>query len=234
MTATRPSFVAWRDGPTLLALLAALVARPLIYTLVDPQPFLGPLDGSQGRRPWWLFHLWILLWQWLPFCVAWWALVRSGRPWSTYGVDWGWFRRHRRPLLAGAALLAVCAFAAPRYWYGTSPPAVARTLALLPVTGWERLFFLVASVSAGICEETCYRGLPLRGAVESTAGALALLPVTILSFVFVHGWFGWEHLGAYAAVGLAFGAAFLLLRRRRLEWLMVAHALLDAALVAAP
>jgi membrane protease YdiL (CAAX protease family) len=113
-------------------------------------------------------------------------------------------------------------------------PPVSRTSPLLPVSPMERLFFLVPSISAGVCEETCYRGLPLRGLAGSMRGAILMLPLTAASFVFVHGWFGLEHLGAYASAGLAFGVVFIALGRRRLEWLMAAHAILDAACVAAP
>ena len=228
------AIVAWTHAPTLLALAAALVVRPLAYTIIDPASMLGSLDGSHGRRPWWLFHLWILLFQWIPFFVAWWALKRGSRPWSAYGIDWSWFRWRRTPLLGVTAVLVGCAFIAPRYWYGSELPRVSETFPLLPVTSLERIFFLVSSVSAGICEEVCYRGLPLRGTTGSLSGALALLPVTVVSFVFVHGWFGLEHFGIYGSIGLIFGAVFLLLRRRHLEWLVVTHALIDAAYATAP
>jgi len=143
----------------------------------------------------------------------------------------GW--RHT-PTLAALAVALVVRIGAPSYWYGGNPPAISRTFVLLPISSLERLFFLLCAASAGICEEICYRGLPLRGAVGSLRGALLMLPVTVLSFVFVHGWFGWENLELYAPAGLVFGVAFLLLRRRRLEWLIVAHTLIDAAYVAAP
>ena len=232
--ATAPERIVGWHAPTLVALAVALAGRPLVYTLVDPAPLIGTLDADHGRRPWWLFHLWILLFQWIPFFVAWWALHRGARPWSAYGVDWSWFRRRRAPLLAVAAVVAGCAVLAPRYWYGGDLPRVSQTLPLLPVSPLERIFFMLASVSAGICEETCYRGLPLRGVAGSYAGALALLPVTVVSFVFVHGWYGLEHAGAYASAGLIFGGAFLLLRRRRLEWLIVAHGIIDALYALAP
>ncbi len=233
-TVAPPAFSGWKHVPTLAALFAALVMRPVAYTILDPEPVIGPLDGSLGRRPWWLFHVWILLCQWIPFGVAWWALARSRRSWSAYGVDWSWFRRCRVPLAVVAAVLAALSVGAPHYWYGGDPPVVSRTFVLLPVSPIERLFFLLSSLSAGICEETCYRGLPLRGAAGSVTQAWIFLPVTSLSFVFVHGWFGWENLATYASVGLGFGMAFILLRRRRLEWLIAAHALVDAASVAAP
>ena len=234
LTGVLSRFEAWKHGPTLVALMVALVLRPLAYTIVDPEPVIGPLDGSLGRQSWWLFHTWILVFQWIPFLAAWWALARGRRSWSDYGLDWSWFGRHRAPLLAGLAVLCAVALGAPHYWYGARFPAVSRTFVLLPVSPVERLFFLVCSVSAGICEETCDRGMPLRGVARSLTGALLILPVTITSFVFVHGWFGWEHVGTYASIGLAFGAGFILLRRRRLEWLMATHALIDAACIVAP
>jgi hypothetical protein len=43
------------DLPTLVALIAALVLRPLLYTVIDA------VGGSGGQWSWWLFHGWILL-----------------------------------------------------------------------------------------------------------------------------------------------------------------------------
>jgi hypothetical protein len=227
-------FVPWKHGPTLVALFAALVLRPAVYTTVDPGVVIQALAGSNRRAAWWMFHGWILLLQWIPFFIAWWALARSGRSWFDYGIDWFWFRRRKASAIVCAGAFGLVAVGAPWWWYHGNPPPESRTFALLPVTAMERLFFPFASVSAGICEETCYRGLPLRGVADSVSAAIWVLPVTIVSFVFIHGWFGLQHFGIYASIGLAFGAGFILLGCRRLEYLIVVHALIDAACIVAP
>jgi hypothetical protein len=227
-------FAPWKHGPTLLALFAALVLRPVVYTTVDPISIVGSSVSPDGRQAWWLLHCWILLLQWIPFFLAWWALARADRCWSDYGLDWSWFRRRKKPLIVCVVLLGIAAVAAPWWWYHGNPPKLSRTFALLPVTPMERLFFLLAAASAGVCEETCYRGLPLRGFPSTVIGAIWMLPVMVVPFVFVHGWFGLNHFGSYSLIGLAFGTPFLVLRRRRLEWLIVVHASIDAVCILAP
>jgi membrane protease YdiL (CAAX protease family) len=228
----RSNRIGW---PLVTALLVALIVRPLFYTLLD-HPFrrVGLVHGPPSRlSSWWLFQFWILFWEMLCFSFVWWALRRSGRSWSAVGLDARFFIRHAVAFLALFGFLVTGALLSPSFLYGGRLAAVCQSFGL-PVTRLERLFWLVISVSAGLSEEVCYRGLPLRILARSANGAWLVLPVTMLAFVFVHGRYGARHPLPYLAFGLVFGATFILLGRRHLEWLIIAHALIDGLGVFVP
>lgn len=218
----------------IITLLAALIVRPVFYTVIAPINLSGVAVGSTPKSHWWLFYTWILFWEWMPFGVLYWALRRSGRLWSEIGVDWGFFVRHRIAFLGALAGLTVAAFMAPRFLYHGDVPLVSQTYSFLLVTGPERVLFLIAAVSAGICEETRYRGLPLRMFAGSIPQAWLVLPVAMVAFLFIHGRFGASRAPYYLISGLLAGAVFILLGRRRLEWLITAHVLYDSLLIFTP
>lgn len=229
-----PTRVSRLDVGIIIALLVALIVRPVLYTLITPVYFSGMADGSAGRSHWWLLYAWILFWEWMPFGVLWWALRRSGRQWLEVGVDWSYFIRHRAVFSVAMMICVAIAFALPHFLYYGSVPRISRTFYFLPVTGPERFFFLLTAVSGGICEEICYRGLPLRMFAGSTIQAWLVLPVAMVAFVFIHGRFGASRPLFYLICGLLYGGIFILLGRRRLEWLIVAHALYDSLFIFAP
>ena len=234
LMAQGPTHVRRLDAGIIIALLVALLVRPLLYTLITPVYFSGLADASAGRGHWWSFYAWILFWEWMPFGVLWWALRHNGRPWPEIGLDWNFFVRYRIALLAMLVVLTITAVMAPRFLYHGDVPRISRTYSFLPVTGPERVFFLMTAVSAGICEEICYRGLPLRMFAGSTARAWLMLPVTMVSFVFIHGRFGASRPLYYLMSGFLDGGIFILLGRRRLEWLITAHVLYDSLLILSP
>jgi membrane protease YdiL (CAAX protease family) len=222
------------DVGIIIAMLVALVVRPVLYTLITPTYFSWIAGGSAPRSHWWPFFAWILFWEWMPFSVLWWALRRNGHLWSEIGIDWSFFVRYRIAFLAVLAVLTITAVMAPRFLYHGPVPRVSQTYSFLPVTGLERVFFLAAAVSAGICEEICYRGLPLRMFAGSATQAWLVLPVTMVAFVFIHGRFGASLAPSYLIFGFLFGGVFILLGRRRLEWLITAHVLYDSLLILSP
>ncbi|MFZ0828144.1 MAG: CPBP family intramembrane glutamic endopeptidase [Verrucomicrobiia bacterium] len=222
------------DFSITIALLVALIVRPLLYTLITPVYFSGMADVSAGRSHWWLLYAWILFWEWMPFGVLCWALRHNGCLWSEIGIDWSFFVRYRITFLAGLAVFTITAVLAPRFLYHGDVPHVSQTYPFLPVTGLERVFFLMATVSGGICEEICYRGLPLRMFASSTTQAWLVLPIAMVAFVFIHGRFGASRALYYLICGLLNGGVFILLGRRRLEWLITAHVLYDSLFILAP
>lgn len=222
------------DTVIIIALLVALVVRPTLYTLIVPVRFSGVIGDPVSRSYWWLFYAWILFWEWMPFGILWWALRRSQREWADIGICWGFFVRYRFAFLASIVVFTVTAIMAPRFLYHGPVPRVSQTLAILPVTGPERIFFLVAAVSGGVCEEVCYRGLPLRLFAATGIQAWFVLPVTTLAFVFIHGWPNESQFVFLSICGLLYGGIFIFLGRRRLEWLIVGHVLYDSLFIFAP
>jgi hypothetical protein len=228
-----PTRVSRLDVGIIIALLVALVVRPVLYTLITPIYFRWMANAAPGSH-WWPFYAWILFWEWMSFGVVWWALRRNGRLWSEIGIDWSFFVRYRVAVLAILAVLTITAVMAPRFLYQGHVPQVSETFSFLPVTGLERVFFLTTAVSAGICEEICYVGLPLRLFAGSATQAWLILPVTMVAFVFIHGRFGASLAPYYLKCALLDGGIFILLGRRRLEWLITAHVLYDSLLILSP
>jgi membrane protease YdiL (CAAX protease family) len=133
-----------------------------------------------------------------------------------------------------AALVAGALFLPGVYYDGTLP-RISGTIFLAPVSTAERLFMILVAASAGIAEEVQYRGLPFTRLGPVLGSPWFVLPITMVSFLFVHGGPDSVQMAInYLAIGMAFGVAFLLLRRRRLEWLMLIHFLIDASMVLAP
>ena len=57
----------------------------------------------------------------------------------------------------------------------------------------------------------------------------------MIAFLFLHGPLrGWFLTANYLQAGAIFGIAFILLKLRRLEWLVLAHFLVDAVFVLTP
>jgi len=57
----------------------------------------------------------------------------------------------------------------------------------------------------------------------------------MIAFLFLHGApRGWFWAANYLQAGAVFGIAFILLKLRRLEWLVLAHFLADAVFVLTP
>src|SRR4051812_7482024 len=220
----------------IVAAVVALVIRPLLYTYLPLTNQLAALvaDEDSARSNWWLFMSWVLFWQWAPFALLAWAMRRSALSWSALGLDWRYFKR-RAPVLLGLLPVAiVVSFAAPQWLYGDDIPSISDSFFLLPVTGPERLFWLVLAGSTAICEEVCYRGLPLALLAGSNRRTWIMLPISVVSFVFVHGAYGAAQPICYVVFGSLFGGAFILLGRRRLEWLVVIRGIIDAAAILAP
>lgn len=175
-------------------------------------------------------------WRRVGFCFGYGCHLESCAGWSIggrhkwqdiAGVDWRFFIRHRTICAALLILFVIGAVIAPRLWYHGDPPRVSPHWIFQPETWVERIIFLVTAISAGVCEEVTFRGLPLRMLASSTDRAWVILPVTMVSFVFHHGPIG-HMVFVYLTMGFVFGSLFILLGRRHLEWLIILHAVNNA------
>ena len=123
--------------------------------------------------------------------------------------------------LAGAAVVTVCAFFMVTTGQGLAclrsaarrrqvAPAFARLRFMLPITQAERRWWIVLSLSAGICEELLYRGFLLHWLSGEWPGGFRLgLPAAwalgALAFGLAHLYQGWRGAVASTAMGLVFG-----------------------------
>ena len=145
---------------------------------------------------------------WLMFFLVWSAQRVAGRPLREIG-----FARPKPidPLIAIAFLLGANLFLNALAWmlklFGMEVPDMA-IKALLPVTGLERAAWVLLSVTAGICEESCFRGFLLT---EGRRFGLPWAPLVIASSLA----FGVGHLYQGIAGGLlifVYGVLFCALR----------------------
>lgn len=150
-----------------------------------------------------------------------------------------WPGEHR--LLVSVAVVAVCAFFMVTTGQGLAclrsaarrrqvAPAFARLRYLLPVSRTERRWWILLSLSAGICEELLYRGFLLHCLSGEWPGRLHLgLPAAwalgALAFGLAHLYQGWRGVAASTAMGLVFG--LLAIGTGNLFLPMFVHALID-------
>jgi len=223
------------DPFTVLTLAVILVVYPLLYCSGFVGRLVPPIIRDGSRLHWWLFYLANFAFHWLPFGLVWLTLYRNAESWASLGVDWSWFRRSAVWLALVIGTLVAAAFVMPSVHYPDGLPRVSQTIFLAPVSSTERLFMILVAVTAGVTEEVLFRGFALTRLAGLLGSAWLGLPVAVVSFVFIHG--VPQSTGqaiSYVLAGLAFGVPFLLMRCRRLEWLILIHFLIDAALVFAP
>jgi membrane protease YdiL (CAAX protease family) len=95
-----------------------------------------------------------------------------------------------------------------------------------PPSGFSEVFFwILLSVSAGICEEIVYRGYFQQQFRAATRSIVVAIPLQGLLFGLVHAYQGWSHVIVIVALGILYGT--LVAWRRNLHASMLAHAWSD-------
>jgi uncharacterized protein len=105
--------------------------------------------------------------------------------------------------------------------------AFRRLAFILPVTPEERAWFALVSVTAGICEETLYRGFLIRYLSNGPwhAGLWVALAIASISFGLAHGYQGLSGIIGTALLGAVMAVLFL---ASGSLWLpMALHAIID-------
>lgn len=110
--------------------------------------------------------------------------------------------------------------------------AVSRFRYFLPVTAYERYWWIVVCVTAGLCEEVIFRGYLMQFFAGKIAGGTQLgliagLLISSAAFGFAHLYQGVRGIIATTAGGMLFGLLAILTGNLILP--MLAHTLLDAA-----
>ena len=207
------------------AVLAGLLVFPLANILLLPGLFRSAAAIERlGRVAWWGFIVWTLVWEWGLFILIRSALGREGRTLRDIGLP---LPGRAEIAIIGTVIVAV-AIGGFVTGGGTPPASIGPGLAwLLPAAPLERVVWVPVCMTAGICEETIFRGL---GITELRRGPLRLggaVVVTSLAFVLAHGLNqGW---GYASRVAIALGLAGLFLWRKNLRASIYVHALIDLA-----
>jgi hypothetical protein len=125
-----------------------------------------------------------------------------------------------------SAVLLVIALVITRI---SGPTGWATTQGMLPTNGVEIAVWVAMSISAGICEETVFRGY-LQQQISAWSGHVAIGIVgQALVFGLAHAYQGWKKVMLIFVWGCGFGACAWL--RKGLRANMIAHAALDISSV---
>ncbi|PCJ49587.1 MAG: hypothetical protein COA74_05375 [Gammaproteobacteria bacterium] len=233
------------DKFTLVALLVALVVYPLLYSTdffssllfpFLPDEFVSSLHNDDERTEWWYFIFSNLLFHWIPFLFIWFSLIKNNETWSSIGVDWSWFVKHKIWFVGILTILITSAFILPGIYYGNELPTRSQAGFIGPISTAERLVtIIVIAFTVAITEEVIFRGFALTRLKRIIPNPWFILPIIAVSFVFIHGEI--RSLGLtlnYLIFSLAFGSFFILKGFKRLEILILIHFLINASLVFVP
>ena len=216
-----------------IALAGVLLGYPLwVFLPLDWGGWIGAVYAGD-RAAWWT--IWsVLIASHAPvFALTWLAVARAGG-WRSIGLDWGWFARRKITLLIIALALIASAWFAPAWLYPAGVPRVAESGFLFPLGGPERMFVLLAAVVAGVTEEIMYRGFAMTRLTRMIRSRWAAALVSSAAFAAIHYNQTAAEWGIYLAAGLVFAIPFVLMKLKRLEYLIAAHILVDSAIAFAP
>jgi uncharacterized protein len=223
------------DTYTFTALFISLVVYPVIYSSGIMGRIITPIFTEDSRLHWWYFWLANLAFHWIPFALVWLALLKNQEDWASIGLNWKWFLEHKVWLGILIGFLIIMAFVMPGVHYGDTLPTRSQTIFMAPVSTVERLFVILGAVTAAVTEEVLFRGFAFTRLARVIKSPWLILPITLLSFLFIHGtprdleaWI------SYTVAGVSFGVPFILMKFRRLEILILIHFLIDASMVLAP
>lgn len=189
--------------------------------------------SGTSRPEWWSIFLTIFLFEWIVFLYVNRKIGVFENGWKTIGLDWDWYRRNRKWLIPYVLFFFIAALVAPSLLYSGEIPNRGEIIPITATSATERFFFVIVSITAGICEEIVFRGVGITVIKKLTRSGLVAVLVTSVCFVFIHGPFlGWMWFSQYMSVGIAFGLGFLLPKRSRLEILILIHFTVDASLAA--
>jgi len=229
---------------TLLALFIGLVVYPVLYSTDFfggilfsnlPTDMLTTFKDSSNRSQWWYFISSNFAFHWIPFLFILLALKKNNEPWNSIGVDWTWFSTYRVWFGLLLVTLIVAAFILPNIYYGDNVPIKSKAGFIGPISSTERLVMILMALTAAITEEVIFRGFALTRLKRWIPNPWFILPITVISFIFIHG--EMRSVGQtlnYATAALAFSIPFILMKLKRLEIVILIHFLINASLVLVP
>ncbi len=215
---------------TYTALTVTLIGLPLLYVFGTDCGERSPFQilVTESARPhYWSFIFTIVFLEWIAFFAIYSSLKRNNESWKTIGLDWQWFTGNRIWLSLLLIVPLIGAYYMPGY-YNYIPPDDPQFIDIGPAGSFERMFFVFASITAGICEEVIFRGYAITRLGKLLKNNWIALIISSLFFVLLHGVpESVEEFFSYFFVGILFGGIFILLKGRRLEYLILVHYLID-------
>jgi membrane protease YdiL (CAAX protease family) len=166
--------------------------------------------------------------EWLMFALVLGGVLRARTPLScVIGERWRSFRELARDIGIAAAfwVAATVALYLLKLVLGVTNLGT-EVLALLPRSAPEIALWFGVSLSAGICEETVFRGYLQRQFIAMTGSGPAGMVLAATAFGIAHIYQGWRMATVIGLYGLMFGV--LAYGRRTVRPGMIAHAWQDA------
>jgi len=196
----------------------ALLASPAAHVLGDP--------SSIQTRVLEQLVLWLLLGLVLGIVLAW-----ERAPLTSIGLKRGWARSLVLALVLGSAVVWLVSPLAMRFVAALGIPSIASRVAqFAALPGWLKI---LSVATAGIVEETLFRGYALERLAASLGSVWLAALLTWLTFTAVH----WPAWGTGGVIVACTGAAFTLFYvwQRDLLANVAAHVAVDAVgLIAVP
>jgi len=218
--------------PSTWLLMLVLVGFPVLHnaftsigqSLFDPEELQELLETRQIG--WFVFFLWVAILEWALFLAVLYGLRKEGR--TLRDVGFPAFTR-RDALGVGGVVAALATFI---LIVGDSTSEMAQNLPwIVPKTWEQKLTMLFVALTAGICEETLFRGFCYEELRRRGLGLVAAVVVVTISFVLMHGGIS-QGLGMmFFRGGVAVAFAGIYIWRGTLRIPIYLHAAIDALLV---
>jgi membrane protease YdiL (CAAX protease family) len=205
-----------------------LAGFPALYWINGLMPWTMGLFVRQEHDHLVWFYVSTCILHWTSFIVVVVLVKRSGGAMEDIGLRFG---------PAGWLTLTIVVFAAGAVWiwlrsmWGAAETPVEGWQIMYPWTPLERWLFVFVAFSAGVCEETVYRGFGIRALQARGVRTWKAVVLATLSFVLIHGLFGVIAFPFLFVAGLLYAGLFLW--RRSLTLGIYVHALFDVMAVAA-
>ncbi len=167
----------------------------------------------------------VIAMEWALFALCLW---KSDRTFVEYVARvWRDARSLRMDIPVAVLIGAICFAAAPAVVRVLGKTGWPNLGGMRPNGGLEIAMWMMMAISAGICEETAFRGyLQQQFSAWSGHASIGVLGQAIV-FGLGHGYQGWKNVVLIFAIGCILGCFALL--RKGLRANMIAHALIDAA-----
>ena len=173
------------------------------------------------------FYLITLFFEWLLFVLVVAGVRRSGvSVFLVLGDHWHSFRQVLRDIGIAVGFWIVAAMLLWIFGWLLHIAALGRNVSMLPQRGIELIFWIALSVTAGICEETIFRGYLQRQFMALTKSAPAGILLSAATFGAAHAYQGFRMMILIALYGAMFG--ILAYWRGSVRPGMIAHAWQDS------
>jgi membrane protease YdiL (CAAX protease family) len=166
----------------------------------------------------------VMDWALLYYC--WVGAHRRGGGWGTLtGGRWASWKDLALDFAIAAVFWPIWEGAAYAVHLLLGPDTAKSVGSLLPRSPLEILLWIAVSVTAGICEETAFRGYLQKQFHALTGSVVAAVVAQGFVFGVAHGYQGWKQVAVITVLGILYGALAAL--RKNLRANMIAHAWAD-------